>query len=815
MSTPSHPGFNEGKPDFGNRDHDADAPRRDAHADADAQVDGSSIHHELSGASHDPVEPAPDFAKPFPEVNTGDTVHDVSVGRRHDWKGSLPLRSGAMKKFAAESAVIWKGFVERVKLDFGAKNGNGVFSLNHMTKNQKVRKVLFLCAIAMGSIIALIMLKIGTHTSFVKLPTLKAQKAGVEIYDRNDKLVTVVQKDGDREPVSLDATSPYMRQAVIGIEDHSFYHHMGVDPLGITRALYTNAKAHEMVQGGSTVTQQLMKTMYFGFDDRTARRKILEMFMALDVETCYSKDKIMETYLNTVYFGRGAYGVQRAAITYFNKPAKKLSLEEAAFLAALIKAPSDLSKSSNLKRALMRQQDVLDGMVECGFITKERAQAAKAVKLTFKPGPHPKQHPYYVNQVITFAKEEIGEDRLFDKPIKIYTNLDVTAQKAAEAALSKGVIKAPNGINQGALVSIDLETGGVIAMVGGVGQFEAHQWNRAVNPHTAGSAFKPFVYLAGLINGTIGPDSVLNDSPIAIPLSDGTAYTPQNFDGKFKGIMTVRDAIALSRNVCAVQVGQDTGINKVVAVARKAGITAAMEPTPALALGTCAVSPLEMATAYGTLARGGEYVQPLFVRHINEPNGKLIKEYASSREKRFDPEPVLELVDSMQDVVKIGTGTRAKIPGVAVAGKTGTADDSKDVWFVGFTPDVVTAVWAGNDDNKALKGKGITGGVIAASIWSGYMNGFYKSHSKPTVAFVQPETPLTHSAPYYGMIPATFAEATDEVLDGVHSVTEPILEAVSPESSSHREHRSSSGEKEKKHRGGFFKRLSQGFKKLF
>jgi 1A family penicillin-binding protein len=671
--------------------------------------------------------------------------------------------------------------------------------------SSRVRKVVFVTAVALAALIGIVFLKIATHTSFVKLPTLKDQKAGVEIYDRNDKLVTVVQKDADRAPVSLDAMSPFIRQAVIGIEDHSFYHHAGIDPLGITRAMYKNARAHEFVEGGSTITQQLMKTMYFGFDDRTARRKFFEMFMALDVETCYSKDKILETYLNTVYFGRGAYGIQRAAYTYFNKPAKKLNLEESAFLAALIKAPSELSKPANLKKAIARQQDVLDGMVECGFIKAERAKAAKSVKLSFKAGPHAKQHPYYVNQVIALVKEELGEERLFSEPIKIYTNLDATAQKAAEQALSRGVVKAPYGIDQGALVSIDVETGGVIALVGGVGQFEANQWNRAVNPHTAGSAFKPFVYLAGLINGTIGPDSVVNDSPIAIPLPDGSAYSPQNFDGQFKGLLTVRDAIALSRNVCAVQVGQDTGINRVIDTARKAGINAEMEATPALALGTCAISPLEMAAAYGTLARGGEYVQPLFVRHINEPDGKLIKEYISKRERRFNSEPVYQLVDSLEDVVKLGTGTKAKLPGIAVAGKTGTADDSKDVWFVGFTPDVVTAVWAGNDDNKALHGRGITGGAIAAGIWSGYMTGFYKSHPKPTVAFIDPAKPLTHSAPYIASFPDTLSDATEEVIDGVESVAEPVVHAVT-----------GGGKKEKKHHhSSFFRKLSQGFKKLF
>ncbi len=624
----------------------------------------------------------------------------------------------------------------------------------------RFQKLLFVAAIWLGAIVAIVLLKISTHTSYIKLPTLAQHKSGVEIFDRHDKLVTVVQKDGDRQPVSLSAISPLMRQAVIGIEDHSFYHHAGVDPLGIARAMIKNTMAGHFVEGGSTLTQQLMKTMFFGPDDRTARRKILELFMALDVETCYSKDKILETYLNEVYYGRGAYGIQRAAYTYFNKPASKLNLPESAFLAGLVKAPSELGKESSIKRATARQHDVLDGMVECGFITKAQAANAKATKLAFKAGPHSRQHPYYVNHVIAMLTEQLGKDRLFERPIKVYTNLDLAAQNAAELALSKGVKSAPRGIDQGALVSIDIESGGIIALVGGVGQYERNEFNRATNPHTAGSAFKPFVYLAGLMSGVIGPESAVNDAPIAIPLSDGTAYSPNNYDGTFKGLMTVRDAIAMSRNVCAVQVAQSAGLDNVISAAHKAGITSKMEAVPALALGTCAVSPLEMANAYATLARGGDYLEPLFIRHVNEKDGTVIKEYTPQSAHRLPAESVYQLVDCMEDVVKVGTGKRASIPGVAVAGKTGTADDSKDVWFAGFTPDVVTAVWAGNDANDAPHARGITGGTIAAGIWSGYMNGYYKSHPKPTVAFTAPAQPLTRQTPYLAYAP----EGEDEEL---------------------------------------------------
>lgn len=615
-----------------------------------------------------------------------------------------------------------------------------------LISNSRLKSGLFFSAIALASTLLVLGLKDLANISIVKLPTLKEQSAGIEIYDRYDKLVTVVQKDGDRKPVTLDQVSPHMKEAVIGIEDHNFYHHAGIDPLGITRAIYKNAQAHQLVEGGSTITQQLMKTMFFGPDDRTARRKILEAFMALDVETCYSKNKILETYLNQVYFGRGAYGIEQAALAYFNKHASKLTVPESAFLAALIKAPSELGNPANFKKAKSRQTEVIDGMVECRYLTKNEAAQAKAAKLQFKPGPYSRRHPYYVNHVVAMVKEELGEDRLWKKPIKIYTNLDTSAQRAAEQALTSGVGKI-RGV-QGALVSIDVKDGGVIALIGGIGQYSKNQFNRALNPHTAGSAFKPFVYLAALIKGTLTADSVVNDSPIAISTPNGRAYTPQNYDNRFKGLMTVRDAIAQSRNVPAVQVAQQCGVERVIETAHLAGISTPMEPYPSLALGTCAISPIEMATAYGTIARGGEYVEPQFIRHINEENGNLIKEFKQIKETRFKSEPVYQLVDALEDVVKEGTGQRAKLPGIAVAGKTGTADESKDVWFVGFTPGVVTAVWAGNDDNDPIKRRGITGGTVAAGIWKGYMSQYYANHPKPLISFANPAEPLTQEVTY-------------------------------------------------------------------
>src|SRR5579885_2283400 len=404
--------------------------------------------------------------------------------------------------------------------------------MNQPRRSSIIKRSLIIGAVSLAALASVVVGKTATHTSFVKLPTLAEQRAGVQIYDRADKLVCVAQQNGDRKPIPLSQMSPFIRQAVIAIEDHNFYHHMGVDPFGIARALYVNAKAHQMVEGGSTITQQLIKTMYFGYEDKSARRKLLEMFMALDIETCYSKDKILETYLNQVYFGRGAYGIERAAELYFNKPASKLTLSESAYLAALIKAPSELSSPANEKRARARQQEVLNNMVECGFITTEKAAMAKDDRLNFRAGQHSLVYPYYISYVLNLIKQDIGEERLWKEPVKVYTNLDTRAQAAAQKALDEGVLKSQRwGINQGALVSINVADGTVIAMVGGVGSYERHQWNRALYPHTAGSAFKPFVYLAGLIKGVIGPDTMLEDQPVAVPISNGRYYTPKNYDG--------------------------------------------------------------------------------------------------------------------------------------------------------------------------------------------------------------------------------------------------------------------------------------------
>ena len=369
---------------------------------------------------------------------------------------------------------------------------------------------------------------------FISLPSLNAQKGNVQIFDRYDHLVCTVHEEKNVEPVPLDRISVNMREAVIAAEDKSFYQHFGIAPAGIGRAMVKNFEAGRVVEGGSTITQQLVKTLYLDPEDRTLWRKAEEACMSLLINASHSKNKVLETYLNQIYFGKGAYGIERASLAYFNKHASQLTLGESAYLAGLIKAPSELSQKANRKEAIVRQHQVLDAMVECKLVSKQSASKAEAQALRFADGDYPLKYPFYVNHVLALAKEQIG-DNLWSKPLSIYTNLDPVAQQAAERTLQRGVMHAPRGINQGALVSISVDDGGVLAMVGGVGGYGKVSWNRALNPHTAGSAFKPFVYLSALINGAIQPESMVDDTPLSLQMPDGSIYSPRNFDGHDNG----------------------------------------------------------------------------------------------------------------------------------------------------------------------------------------------------------------------------------------------------------------------------------------
>lgn len=563
----------------------------------------------------------------------------------------------------------------------------------------------------------------------------------IQIFDRNDKLICTVEGDEDRRVVPLSQVAAQMQQAMLAAEDHHFYEHHGVNFSSVFRASLANLQAHKVVEGGSTITQQLVKNLFFTDAQRTFDRKFKEAYMAYAIETRYPKERILEMYLNQVYFGSNSYGIERAASRYFDRSAATLDLAQSAFLAGLVKAPSELGSPTNRTAAISRQHEILDKMYEYGYVTAAQVAKAKKEKLAFKQGVNPLQkYPYYVSYVLELMRDKFSQSELRRQGLRVYTNLDPQAQEIAEKTLNDAVPNhTPKGVSQAALVSVAVSDGAVIAMVGGVGNYWKHQFNRATNPHTAGSSFKPFVYLTALLKGTFGPDTIVEDTPLVVHQPWGLPdYAPKNFDHRFYGKMPMRRALALSRNVVSVRLAQAVGVDHVVETAREAGITTKLEPNLSLALGSSAVKPIEMAGAYATFARMGTHIDPQVLRHIDNSRGQIVQVFEPNHPRVYPVEPVARLVNMMQDVVKFGTGTQAKLKDRQVAGKTGTADAGKDIWFIGFTTDTCTAVWGGNDENLPIPGQHVTGGDVMARIWRQYMEAYYQARPTPPGEFVPP-----------------------------------------------------------------------------
>ena len=561
----------------------------------------------------------------------------------------------------------------------------------------------------------------------------------VEIYDYQDNFVGVLQGEEDRQVVKLDQISDHMIQAVLAAEDSNFFKHSGFSLSSLFRAFFANLRAGRVVQGGSTITQQMVKNLFIKEDQRyrrTIKRKIKELLIALEVEKRYSKEKILEIYLNQVYFGKMSYGVERAAQRYFSKTAKELTIKESSYLASLLTAPTYLSQ--NFEKAKNRQKYVLNKMLENGFISKKEYQEAleKDVEFNYSSG-NLALFPYYFSFIEKQLKNRFTDSEINSMGLKVYTGIDPVAQRIAEKTLNIGVKNAASGIDQGAIVTIDVASAEVRALVGGVGNFFENQFDRASNPHTLGSAFKPFVYLTAFMRGIFDPSSIVQDEELKIPdisLEDGF-WIPKNFDDEYHGPISVKAALVFSRNVPAIRIAKKTGIKNIMQTAQKAGIKSDMKRVLSLALGSQAFTPFEVASAYSTLARGGIYIEPIVIKKIVDNKGNTIEINTPHPQRTLPEIHVSQLVAIMQDVVSYGTGTLAKIPGRTMAGKTGTADGSKDIWFVGFTPDYATAVWCGNDQNKEVLSRYATGGSTPAWIWREYITEYYKQKPKAPLNF--------------------------------------------------------------------------------
>lgn len=544
------------------------------------------------------------------------------------------------------------------------------------------------------------------------------------IYDVNGREIAAIHATENRDPVSIKQIPRDLQNAFVAVEDNRFYEHMGVDPRGIARALWNNIIGGGVSEGGSTITQQLAKNAYLT-QDRTLKRKVQEMFLALQLERQYTKQEILELYLNQIYFGQGAYGIQAAAKTYFGKNVEDLDLNECAMLAGIPKSPNYYSPLNNLSAAQERKSIVLDQMEKYHYISAQQARELKGAELKLV---HTSQHDtgsgaYFIDYVTQQMIEKYGADAVYKDGLKIYTTIDMNMQRMAEAALQllPNYGKNDGGIQQpqAAIVAIDPHDGYIKVMVGGRG---TDQFNRAtMAERQPGSCFKPFVFAAAL-ESKFSSGTIIEDSPIAIG-----DWEPQNYGRNFSGKVTLRTVAEHSLNVPTVKIAQHLGIDKPIYYAQEMGISTFVLDGPtndrnlATSLGgmTRGVTPLEITSAYGTFANKGVHVDPVAIIKVLDRNGKVLEQAEPKRRTVISESSAAELTSMLEGVVTRGTGTGANI-GRPAAGKTGTTSDYRDAWFVGYTPDLVAGIWIGCDDNEDLDG--MTGGNLPASMWRYFMS---------------------------------------------------------------------------------------------
>lgn len=513
------------------------------------------------------------------------------------------------------------------------------------------------------------------------------------------------------EALSLENMSPYIPQAVIAIEDRRFYSHFGIDPLGLARAMLTNITTGRMVQGGSTLTQQLAKNMFLS-PERTLERKVQEVLLAFWLEHKYSKDQILAMYLNRVFYGSNSYGVEAASRRYFNKSARDVNLGEAALLAGLLKAPSRLSPARDPEAAEARAQVVLGAMREEGFVTDNEIKTAMSQTPARAKSYWSGAQHYAADMVMAQLPGMIGD---ITEDLVIDTTIDLDLEKKADEAISTLLEKegAKSAASQAALVSID-GTGAIRAIVGGRDYAES-QFDRASKAkRQPGSAFKPFVYAAALEAGR-SPLSVRNDAPVRIG-----KWTPENYDQKYRGEVTLSSALANSLNTIAAQLVMEVGPDEVIKLARRLGIESELQSNASIALGTSEVTLVELTAAYAPFMNGGYKATPHIIRRISTAEGKVLYENTYDNPPRvLEPNIVSMMNGMMMRVITEGTGKNARIPGWQAAGKSGTTQSFRDALFVGYTSNLTTGVWFGNDDGKSMKK--VTGGGLPAKAFSNFM----------------------------------------------------------------------------------------------
>ncbi|ANV86336.1 transglycosylase domain-containing protein [Picosynechococcus sp. PCC 7117] len=589
---------------------------------------------------------------------------------------------------------------------------------------------------AMGTVIGCTMLGsaiaagglVGLAISFRNLPDVRTLKTYVPtetsyIYDINGKVLLSLHGEANRTNIELSEVSPELKMAILAIEDSHFYQHNGINPTSIGRAILSNLEAGGITEGASTITMQLVKNLFLA-QDRTYNRKLAETVLALRIEQIFPKDEILEMYLNNIYWGHNNYGVETAAESYFNKSAADLTLPEAAVMAGMIQAPEDYSPFRDYQATKQRQKIVLNRLEDLGWITPEEAAAAAQEPLLVGQPTAWKASasPYITQAVEEELTQRFGEELVRKGGMRVQTTVDLNMQRRAEETVQKAFQQARSrGLraDQIAVAAVDPRTHFVKVLVGGR-DYEESQFNRAIqSQRQPGSAFKPFVYYTAFASGNYTPFSTIDDSPVSYPDGNGT-YSPQNYGGSFSGTVSLYDALVTSKNVPAVKLGKAVGLEKVIELCRLLGIESPLQPVISLPLGAVGISPLEMASAYATFASNGWQSETTLILRVTDSQGNVLLDNTPQPRLVLDPWATASLTTVLQGVVNGGTGQAANLGDRPAAGKTGTTSSERDVWFVGYVPQLAAAVWIGNDDYRPM-GTGTTGGGDAAPIWRAFM----------------------------------------------------------------------------------------------
>lgn len=620
----------------------------------------------------------------------------------------------------------------------GKKNGG-------QEKKQPASKAKLIISIGILSFFIILGLLAGVFLAYSQevpeVADLKNYKPNLStaVYDSEGSLVSQLYAE-QRTMVRISDIPINLQNALIAKEDPSFYQHSGFDLKGIIRAAINNTIHGKVVEGGSTITQQLASSLFLS-KERSLARKIKELLLALQIEKYYTKQEILELYFNQVYFGHSAYGCEAAARTYFGKHINELNLQECAMLAALPQAPSRYDPYKNPDIAKGKRDIVMDKMLEHGYITQEEKEYAAAQPIALNK-LEVKNAPYFVEYIRQQLEGTYGNTVIYKGGLKVYTTLNAKLQDTAQVLFNQHIKKIQQRVEeaagkqfdeplQGSMIAMNPHTGEIKVLIGGV-DYNTSEFNRAVQAkRQTGSAFKPVVYTAAIENGFRVSDVII-DSPIVFQNEDGSQWKPENFSGKFTGPMIILNALTHSVNVVTVKLLNQIGVMTAKKYARKLGITSPLASDFTLGLGSSSVSLLELVTAFCAFANGGMAVQPLSVLSVKDSGGKTLEQHSPQISEAIAPSTAYIMTYMLENVINKGTATIIRKMGFsgACAGKTGTTNDSTDAWFVGYTPDLVVGIWVGFDDKETM-GRNMTGGGLAAPLWADFMlNAFGASNQE-------------------------------------------------------------------------------------